>query len=113
MNAPTTFARCIARAVHVLGLMTCLVPGITMAEKPPAAPVRTVVDEYFGDKVSDAYRYMEDFKNPEVQAWVKSQAEYAERTLDVYKRQSRHAACLGARPQEGRRVPSRRPIGGT
>jgi len=55
--------------------------GVCMADKPPVAPERTVVDEYFGTKIADPYRYLEDFKNPEVQAWVKGQAEFTERTL--------------------------------
>jgi prolyl oligopeptidase len=52
-----------------------------MAEQPPAAAVKTVVDTHFGTQVTDHYRYMEDFKDPAVQAWVKQQAEHAERTL--------------------------------
>lgn len=52
-----------------------------MADQPPVAPVRPMVDDYFGTKVADPYRYLEDFKNPEVQAWVKGQAEYAAKVL--------------------------------
>ncbi|WP_254507075.1 prolyl oligopeptidase family serine peptidase [Anatilimnocola floriformis] len=53
-----------------------------MAE-PPVAPVKPVVDTHFGTQVTDHYRYMEDFKNPEVQAWVKGQADYASQTLST------------------------------
>jgi prolyl oligopeptidase len=56
-------------------------PVLTMAEAPPVAPVRPVVDDYFGTKYSDAYRYMEQFTDPEVQKWVKGQAEYAAKAL--------------------------------
>ncbi len=31
------------------------------------------VDEYFGTKVADPYRWLEDDKNPEVQAWIEAQ----------------------------------------
>lgn len=55
----------------------------TMAETPPIAPLRPVVDDYFGTKITDNYRYMEEFTNPEVQKWVKGQAEYAEHTLNA------------------------------
>ncbi len=48
---------------------------------PPVAPVEIVVDAYHGTQVADAYRYMEQFKDPAVQAWVKAQAEYADKTL--------------------------------
>ena len=48
---------------------------------PPWVPVREVVDDYHGTKVADPYRYFEDFKNPEVQSWVRAQADYAAATL--------------------------------
>lgn len=54
-----------------------------MAEKPPAAAVKTVIDDYFGTKITDDYRYMEEFKDPVVQAWVKAQASYADKILQA------------------------------
>jgi prolyl oligopeptidase len=48
---------------------------------PPVAPVRPVTDEYFGVKVVDPYRYMEDLQNPEVAAWFKGQNEYTRAAL--------------------------------
>ena len=51
-------------------------------EKPPVAPINTVEDLYFGKQVTDPYRYMEDLENPEVQQWIKGQANYAAKTLD-------------------------------
>jgi prolyl oligopeptidase len=51
------------------------------AQKPPVAPVREVVDDYHGTKITDPYRYMENVKDPEVQAWMKGQAEYADSVL--------------------------------
>lgn len=48
---------------------------------PPPTPVRTVVDDYYGTKISDPYRYMEDLKNPEVQAWLKAQNDYTRSVL--------------------------------
>ncbi|MBA4185588.1 MAG: S9 family peptidase [Acidobacteria bacterium] len=44
---------------------------------PPKAEVRNVTDEYFGQKIADPYRWMENFKDPEVQTWIKAQADYA------------------------------------
>ncbi|MDQ2929808.1 MAG: prolyl oligopeptidase family serine peptidase [Gemmatimonadota bacterium] len=49
---------------------------------PPAAKVRPVTDDYFGSKVVDDYRYFEKLKDPEVQRWMKAQAEYTRQTLD-------------------------------
>ena len=49
---------------------------------PPPAPVRPVTDEYFGVKVTDPYRYMENLKDPEVAAWFKAQSDYTRSVLD-------------------------------
>jgi protease II len=48
---------------------------------PPVAPVRPVIDDYFGTKVTDPYRYMENLSNPEVQSWIKAQNDYARAVL--------------------------------
>jgi prolyl oligopeptidase len=52
------------------------------APPPPVAPVVPVTDDYFGTQVTDNYRYFEDLKNPQVQAWMKGQADYARSVLD-------------------------------
>ena len=52
------------------------------AAKPPVAPVRPVTDDYYGTKIVDNYRYMENLKNLEVQKWMKAQADYTRATLD-------------------------------
>src|SRR5436190_5664303 len=49
---------------------------------PPAAPVREVTDEYFGQKIVDPYRWMEDLKSPEMVAWMKAQNDYSRAYLD-------------------------------
>src|ERR1700693_6265217 len=48
---------------------------------PPVAQVRPVVDDYFGTKVTDPYRYMERLDNPEVAKWMKAQNDYTRRVL--------------------------------
>jgi prolyl oligopeptidase len=48
---------------------------------PPVAPIRPVVDDYYGTKVVDPYRYMESLKNPGVQAWMKAQNGYTRSML--------------------------------
>lgn len=48
---------------------------------PPVAPVRPVTDDYYGTKIVDDYRYMENLKDPEVQEWFKNQNEYTRATL--------------------------------
>ncbi|TMH09650.1 MAG: S9 family peptidase [Betaproteobacteria bacterium] len=47
----------------------------------PMAPVRNVQDSYFGTVVDDPYRYFENVKDPEVAAWMKAQADHAQRVL--------------------------------
>src|SRR5215207_7728258 len=52
------------------------------AQGPPAAPVREVTDDYFGVKVADPYRWMEDMSSAELRGWMKAQADYARAELD-------------------------------
>jgi prolyl oligopeptidase len=53
----------------------------TGSASPPVAPVRPVTDVYFGTKIVDSYRYMENLKGPEVQAWMKAQNDYTRAVL--------------------------------
>lgn len=46
------------------------------------APVRDVPAVLHGVTVHDPYRYMENVKDPEVQAWLRAQGEAARQTLD-------------------------------
>jgi prolyl oligopeptidase len=43
---------------------------------PPATPVKPVMDEFFGTKVTDPYRYFENLKDPDVESWFKAQDGY-------------------------------------
>jgi prolyl oligopeptidase len=49
---------------------------------PPKAEVREVIDEYFGQKIVDPYRWMEDSKSAEMTAWMKGQSDYTRGYLD-------------------------------
>ncbi len=44
---------------------------------PPVAPVREVVDTYFGTSVADPYRWMEERGSAELDAWMRAQNAYA------------------------------------
>ena len=48
---------------------------------PPVAPVKPVTDDYFGAKVVDPYRYMENLDDPEVQGWIKAQNDHTRAVL--------------------------------
>ncbi|HWG75509.1 MAG TPA: prolyl oligopeptidase family serine peptidase [Steroidobacteraceae bacterium] len=60
-----------------------LLPLIAVAADagPPVAPVRPVITTYFGTAVTDNYRYMENLKDPEVQAWMKAQNDYTHQVI--------------------------------
>jgi hypothetical protein len=76
--------RCFAPAKLAAGLLLLQLVSSTFAQSaPPVAPVREVTDEYyFGTKVVDAYRWMEDSKSPEMVAWMKGQSDYTRAYLD-------------------------------
>ncbi|MEO9023348.1 MAG: hypothetical protein ABI290_14540, partial [Ginsengibacter sp.] len=49
---------------------------------PPATERIPVTDNYFGMKVTDNYRWLENMKNPAVLSWFKAQADYTNSFLD-------------------------------
>ncbi len=51
-------------------------------KQPGLAKVETVEDDYFGIKISDSYRYMEDMKDSSVLAWMKDQSDYTRSILN-------------------------------
>jgi len=51
--------------------------GNVLGQQPPVARIDNVVDEHFGVKVNDPYRYMENLEDPYVKQWIKDQADYA------------------------------------
>jgi prolyl oligopeptidase len=52
-----------------------------MPTKPPVPAPSPVTDTYFGTQVTDPYRYFEDLKNPQTQAFFKDQNDYANAVL--------------------------------
>lgn len=71
------------RAAAALIAILCCAAGAEPVTAPPVAPVRPVTDTYFGTAVVDPYRDLEDLKDPEVQRWMKGQADYARGVLDA------------------------------
>ena len=63
--------------------LVALLGSATYAQQgPPKAPVHDVTDTYFGQKIVDPYRWMEDSKNADFVAWMKAQADYTRNHLD-------------------------------
>ena len=76
-------------AIAALGVIGCATATQGGAEakgaasaSQPVAPVRPVTDVYFGVPVVDRYRYMENLDDPEVQSWMRGQADYTRGVLD-------------------------------
>ena len=80
-------------AMALLG--TGLIASSVFAQAPPpVAPVRPVTDDYFGTKVVDNYRYFENLNDPEVQQWMKAQADYTDTVLASIPGRARFLARL-------------------
>jgi prolyl oligopeptidase len=70
------------RLIEFLLVLTVVGSHLAVAQsKSPNAPVREVTDDYFGTKVSDPYRWLENTKDPEVIAWMKAQNDYTRAVL--------------------------------
>lgn len=48
---------------------------------PPVAAVKPVTDDYFGTKVVDDYRWLEDAKSPQTIAWIKQENAHTQKYL--------------------------------
>lgn len=69
------------RLCLVAGILLAIV-NLAIADGPPVAPIQPVTDDYFGVRITDPYRYMENLSDPKVLAWMKAQAAYTRATLD-------------------------------
>ncbi len=59
---------------------------------PPKAEVRNVTDEYFGQKITDPYRWMENVKADETQKWFRAHENGGASASGDNERQTRFAA---------------------
>ena len=78
----------------VAGVAIAGLCAIATATEPPTAPIREVTDTIHGVAVKDPYRYLENVKAPEVQAWLKAQGEFARETLDKIELRARLEARI-------------------
>ena len=66
----------------IISIPSILLSQVYAQATQPVAPIRPVVQQYFGTEVSDNYRYLEELSNPEVQSWMKQQAGFTRAKLD-------------------------------
>ena len=69
------------KLLRMMLAMASSLPVLAQLQPPPAS-VRDIVDTHFGVPVHDPYRYMEDLANPQVQTWLKEQADFKRSILD-------------------------------
>lgn len=69
-------------AVIVSAVLMAAVNVHSQTTTQPAAPVREVTDDYFGTKITDPYRWMEEPKSAELAEWMKEQNNYTRAQLD-------------------------------
>jgi prolyl oligopeptidase len=62
---------------------------------PPATRTDNAVDDYFGAKVADPYRWLEDQNSPETRAWITSENNYTNSILNRLPGRSVVSARLG------------------
>jgi prolyl oligopeptidase len=111
IQALLALGACVATAPLAQGQAKLGRPAQTLTP-PPTAPVRPVVDDYFGTKMTDPYRWMEESRNPVLLDWMKAQADYTRATLDripgraaLFERMLALSTALPARVNEVRRLP--------
>jgi prolyl oligopeptidase len=79
-----------------------VVPAAPKGPDYPATPKRPVDTDYFGTKVHDDYAWLENAKDPEVEAWSDAQNQLTRRILDGLESRSaikaRVTALLAASP---------------
>ena len=72
-----------ALCAATLLLTACATPPAPMLGivVPPPLPVQMVKDVHWGVEVQDPYRFLEDVKNPQVQQWMRGQADATDAIL--------------------------------
>jgi prolyl oligopeptidase len=61
---------------------TLFLTGLAFSQATlPKTPVREVTEDYFGTKVTDPYRWLENTSDAEVVAWMKAQNDYTREAL--------------------------------
>jgi prolyl oligopeptidase len=70
------------RNSFILLIIFCFVELVNAQYKYPVTAEKPVVNNYFGTKIVDNYRWLEDIKDPEVKTWFKAQSDFSNTTLN-------------------------------
>lgn len=77
-----TITKVLTSTIGIPTLLLAQVGFIFAQSGPPKAEVREVKDTYFGQTISDPYRWLEDAKSDATQKWFRGQADYSRAYLD-------------------------------
>lgn len=69
------------RLAATITLLACAAPLSAQQALPPPLVAQPVTNEYFGQKVEDRFRFIEQM-DPATLAWMRAQAAVTRRTLD-------------------------------
>ena len=81
---------------HELRALAAAVLSPTDVPPPPATLTDTIVEDYFGTKVADPYRWLEDQNSPETRAWIEKENAYTDSILTQLPGRESLRAQLGA-----------------
>ncbi|HTW74859.1 MAG TPA: prolyl oligopeptidase family serine peptidase [Steroidobacteraceae bacterium] len=70
--------------------------GAAALAPPPYTPIDSTVEPFYGDRIADPYRWLENGADPAVQAWSRAQAARARAYLDALPGQASIHARLAA-----------------
>src|ERR1041384_1545034 len=99
------------KLISCLSLLSISSANICAQTAPPKAAVREVTDTYFGQKIVDPYRWMEEGKTPELAQWMKAQNDYTRSQLDALPMRSEFLKRISELSDAGERVANVRRAG--
>jgi prolyl oligopeptidase len=70
------------KSLRIAAAATAVAACSALAQGLPAFPARNVPETFFGTRVDDPYRALENVKDPAVDAWMRAHAKHARTTLE-------------------------------
>ncbi len=70
------------KKIEIFTIIFLTISICVKAQNLPVITPKPVIDDYFGIKIEDPYRNIENLEDPEVKAWMKAHSEYARKTLN-------------------------------